>query len=181
VPGFGEVDKLRHVRNGSRRIEQWSIDSATNLDVVATERRPDVLRISQRPSLRAVMLNPRRRLIAIRRTSTSTSTGHLHPHALRNNAASLAIASGANVKAGQEMLGHKSATMTLDLDGDLFSDRLDEVGDRLDIGARRRRVPDVYRGTDPRSQLGLETEQTPRHYGRSDVVAPTGFEPALPP
>jgi len=37
----------------------------------------------------------------------------LTPHAMRHTAASLAIASGADVKAVQRMLGHKSATMTL--------------------------------------------------------------------
>jgi hypothetical protein len=42
------------------------------------------------------------------------------PHALRHTAASLAIAAGANVKVVQTMLGHKSATMTLDLHGHLF-------------------------------------------------------------
>jgi hypothetical protein len=33
------------------------------------------------------------------------------------------------------MLGHKSATMTLDLYGHLFGDRLDEVADALDAAA----------------------------------------------
>jgi integrase len=60
----------------------------------------------------------------------------LHPHALPHTAASLAIASGANVKVVQQMLGHKSATMTLDLYGHLFPDQLDEVADRLDAAAR---------------------------------------------
>lgn len=62
--------------------------------------------------------------------------GGLHPHALRHTAASLAIASGANVKVVQQMLGHKSATMTLDLYGHLFPDQLDEVADRMDAAAR---------------------------------------------
>jgi integrase len=44
----------------------------------------------------------------------------LHPHELRHTAASLAIAAGADVKVVQQMLGHKSATMTLDLYGHLF-------------------------------------------------------------
>jgi integrase len=48
-----------------------------------------------------------------------------HPHELRHTAASLAIASGADVKVVQQMLGHQSATMTLDLYGHLFGDRLD--------------------------------------------------------
>jgi integrase len=60
----------------------------------------------------------------------------LVPHGLRHTAASLAIASGADVKVVQEMLGHKSATMTLDLYGHLFESRLDEVASRLDAAAR---------------------------------------------
>jgi integrase len=59
----------------------------------------------------------------------------LVPHALRHTAASLAIAAGADVKVVQQMLGHKSATMTLDLYGHLFESRLDEVADRLDAAA----------------------------------------------
>jgi integrase len=51
----------------------------------------------------------------------------LTPHKLRHTAASLAIAAGANVKVVQQVLGHKSATMTLDLYGHLFGDQLDDV------------------------------------------------------
>ena len=57
----------------------------------------------------------------------------LHPHELRHTAASLAIASGADVKVIQQMLGHSSATMTLDTYGHLFENRLDEVGNALDL------------------------------------------------
>ena len=56
----------------------------------------------------------------------------LHPHQLRHTAASLAIAAGADVKVVQQMLGHASATMTLDTYGHLFEDRLDEVGSAMD-------------------------------------------------
>ncbi len=56
----------------------------------------------------------------------------LHPHELRHTAASLAIASGADVKVVQKMLGHASATMTLDTYGHLFEDRLDEVAAAMD-------------------------------------------------
>jgi hypothetical protein len=56
----------------------------------------------------------------------------LTPHALRHTAASLAIAAGANVKVVQTMLGHKSATMTLDLYGHLMADQLDQVADAMD-------------------------------------------------
>ena len=53
------------------------------------------------------------------------------PHDLRHTAASLAISSGANVKAVQRMLGHASAAMTLDTYADLFDDDLDAVATRL--------------------------------------------------
>ncbi len=56
----------------------------------------------------------------------------LHPHELRHTAASLAIASGADVKVVQQMLGHSSAAMTMDVYGHLFHDRLDVVSDALD-------------------------------------------------
>ena len=55
-----------------------------------------------------------------------------HPHELRHTAASLAIASGADIKIVQQMLGHKSAVMTLDQYGHLFGDRLDIVADAMD-------------------------------------------------
>ncbi|NLP84169.1 site-specific integrase [Microbacterium sp. CFH 90308] len=52
-------------------------------------------------------------------------------HDLRHTAASLAISSGANVKAVQRMLGHASAAMTLDVYADLFDDDLDTVSASL--------------------------------------------------
>ncbi|MYS23412.1 tyrosine-type recombinase/integrase [Streptomyces sp. DvalAA-14] len=55
----------------------------------------------------------------------------LTPHKLRHTAASLAIASGADVNVVQTMLGHKSATLTLDVYGHLFPDRLDEVSRKM--------------------------------------------------
>ncbi|QBI51949.1 Tyrosine recombinase XerD [Streptomonospora litoralis] len=58
----------------------------------------------------------------------------LTPHKLRHTAASLAIAAGADVKVVQQMLGHATATMTLDTYGHLFPDRLDEVADAMDAG-----------------------------------------------
>ena len=54
------------------------------------------------------------------------------PHDLRHTAASLAVAAGANVKAVQRMLGHASASMTLDVYAGLFGDDLDAVAQRLD-------------------------------------------------
>jgi hypothetical protein len=64
-----------------------------------------------------------------RREGGAAST---HPHELRHTAASLAVAAGANFKAVQQMLGHASEAMTLDLYAGLFADDLDAVADRLD-------------------------------------------------
>jgi integrase len=44
----------------------------------------------------------------------------------------LAVAAGATVKSVQAMLGHASATMTLDTYSHLFDDDLDGVADRID-------------------------------------------------
>lgn len=52
-------------------------------------------------------------------------------HDLRHTAASIAVHSGANVKALQRMLGHKSAAMTLDRYADLFDKDLDMVSDAV--------------------------------------------------
>lgn len=61
----------------------------------------------------------------------------LTPHAMRHTAASLAISAGANVKAVQRMLGHASATQTLDVYADLFDDDLDSVAQRMSEARER--------------------------------------------
>jgi integrase len=53
-------------------------------------------------------------------------------HDLRDTAASLAIATGASIKAVQRMLGHASAAMTLDTYGSLFTEDLENLADRMD-------------------------------------------------
>lgn len=68
----------------------------------------------------------------------------LTPHDLRHTAASLAISAGANVKAVQAMLGHASATMTLDTYADLFDDDLEAVATRLDEARSRQVVGDLW-------------------------------------
>ena len=60
------------------------------------------------------------------------------PHTNCGTAASLAVSVGANVKAVQRMLGHKSAAMTLDVYSGLFDADLEAVAYRLDAAA------DVY-------------------------------------
>jgi integrase len=52
-------------------------------------------------------------------------------------AASLAVAAGAGVKVVQAMLGHATATMTLDRYGHLFPDRLNEVAEAMDAARSR--------------------------------------------
>lgn len=54
------------------------------------------------------------------------------PHELRHTAASIAVHAGANVKALQRMLGHASASMTLDVYADLFDSDLDDVARMVD-------------------------------------------------
>lgn len=56
----------------------------------------------------------------------------LRVHDLRHTAASLAVASGADVKVVQRMLGHKSAAMTLDVYAGLWDRSLDDVAARMD-------------------------------------------------
>jgi hypothetical protein len=57
--------------------------------------------------------------------------GDLHPHALRHTAASLAIATGADVMVVQRMLGHASAAITLSIYSHLWDQGLDRVAERM--------------------------------------------------
>ena len=60
----------------------------------------------------------------------------LPPHDLRHTAASIAVHAGANIKALQRMLGHKSAAMTLDVYADLFDSDLDDVARTIDAAVQ---------------------------------------------
>ncbi|MFE3255191.1 tyrosine-type recombinase/integrase [Nocardia sp. NPDC059091] len=96
------------------------------------------------------------------------------PQGLCHTAASLAISAGANIKVVQRMLGHKTATLTLDLYGHLFADDLDAVATAMNAGAQA--VADALR---------MQTEQDqpddPENPGLSVVswVPPDGLEPSL--
>ncbi|MGW5455003.1 tyrosine-type recombinase/integrase [Nocardia sp. NPDC003979] len=68
--------------------------------------------------------------------ATAVKLPGLVPHSLRHTAASLAISAGGNIKVVQRMLGHKTATLTLDLYGHLFDEDLDPVAAAMDKGAR---------------------------------------------
>jgi integrase len=90
----------------------------------------------------AVMRSQTFQRAALTRTDEALKIPGIHPHELRHTAASLAIARR-DVKVVQQMLGHKSATMTLDLYGHLFGGRLDVVADARD-SARASALSGVY-------------------------------------
>jgi integrase len=69
-----------------------------------------------------------------------------HVHDLRHSAASLAIQAGAHPKAVQEMLGHASIVMTLDLYSHLFESLQDEMAERLDSIYREVALPGSRNG-----------------------------------
>ncbi len=79
------------------------------------------------------------------RAITAAGVPSLTMHDLRHTAASIAISSGANVKAVQRMLGHKTAAMTLDTYADLFDTDLDAVA--ADVERRILEAFDGLRGT----------------------------------
>lgn len=66
------------------------------------------------------------------------------PHGMRHTAASMAISAGASVLSVQRMLGHSSATVTLDVYSSLFEDDLDEVAARLDTMRTENGLRDFY-------------------------------------
>jgi integrase len=61
--------------------------------------------------------------------------GGMRLHDMRPTCASLAIRSGANVKVVQRLLGHKTATLTLDRYGHLYPDDLGAVATAFDSAA----------------------------------------------
>ncbi len=77
----------------------------------------------------------------------------LVPHELRHTAASIAIASGANIKAVQRMLGHATATMTLDKYGHLYDDDLTALA----TAVSRSRAYSLRTGADNRTVVPMRT------------------------
>ena len=93
--------------------------------------------------------------------AASVGRAGLTPHDLRHTAASLAVAADANVKAVQRMLGHASASMTLDVYVGLFGDDLDAVAHRLDEAVAARGADYVRTGTDDRTVVDLRKRRSP--------------------
>ena len=63
--------------------------------------------------------------------ATRAGVAGLSPHELRPTCASLAIQSRASIKTVQQLLGHKTATMTLDNYGHLYPEELDQVAAQM--------------------------------------------------
>jgi integrase len=84
------------------------------------------------------------------------------PHSLRHTAASLAISAGATVLAVQRMLGHASASMTLDVYNDLFDDDLDAVANALDARARSTDVGKMWAKASTRVDPERSETDTPQ-------------------
>jgi integrase len=63
--------------------------------------------------------------------ATKAGVPGLSPHELRHTCASLAIRSRASIETAQRLLGHPTATMTLDNYGYMYPDELDQVAQQM--------------------------------------------------
>lgn len=79
--------------------------------------------------------NVRRRIWNPARARAGGDLAAITPHDLRHTCASLMRAAGADVKAIQQQLGHRNATVTLDTYTHLFEGDLAEIMERLDVYA----------------------------------------------
>jgi integrase len=79
----------------------------------------------------------------------------LVPHGLRHTMASLAISAGANVKVVQRLLGHATASMTLDRYGHLLNNYLSGVADALGKAIDSTAVSLRYLGRQDEDELAL--------------------------
>ena len=86
-------------------------------------------------TVRAAMAAQRQREIEETGEAQTPKFPVISPHDLRHTCASLAISAGANIKVLQTLLGHKTATLTLDRYGHLFPDDLGRVADAFDQAA----------------------------------------------
>ncbi|MEU8329371.1 site-specific integrase [Micromonospora sp. NPDC048839] len=93
--------------------------------------------------------------------AASVGLAGVTPHDLRHTAGSLVVAAGANVKAVQRMLGHASASMTLNVYAGLFGDDLDAVATRLDEAFTARRADYLRTGTTDGGVIDLGKRRSP--------------------
>ncbi|OLT29512.1 hypothetical protein BJF83_11200 [Nocardiopsis sp. CNR-923] len=137
---FAEVDdKLveQSPKTGKSRTVPVLPSLVPELRPLVDGRAEDSLVFATRRGAPVRLRNWRRREFAQAVKAAKLDGMGLTPHKLRHTAASLAIASGADVKVVQAMLGHATATMTLDRYGHLFPDRLDEVAEAMDSDRTR--------------------------------------------
>jgi len=80
------------------------------------------------------------------RVRAGDDLAEITPHDLRHTCASLMRAAGADVKAIQQQLGHRNATVTLNIYTHLFEGDLDEVMDRLDAHSATESRPERVLG-----------------------------------
>ena len=147
---YGDIDRRRNRATISRAVA-WVNGTAvvgtpksnTSRDVPLTRKVLDV--IGEGPAGDLIFTSPRGCRIRPSNFSGPMKAGiaaackadksfppGMYTHDLRHTAASLAVSAGANVKALQRMLGHASATLTLDRYAGLFDDDLNDVADRMD-------------------------------------------------
>ena len=105
-------------------------------------------------------------------------TTHLAPltiHDLRHTYASLARASGADLRYVQKTMGHSTPTVTANIYSDLYSDELDQVATNLDrLHSTERQPPRPDKNRTNRTNHRVPSPCP----CRSDVVVPAGIEPA---
>lgn len=118
--------RVRKSKNGEARDVPVSAGVMSLLDLERA--RTDPLFVTER-GRRVLVDNWRARVFSPAARSLGLD---MTIHDLRHTAASLAIASGADVKVVQRMLGHKTATLTLDWYGHLWDKNLDDVSARMD-------------------------------------------------
>jgi integrase len=120
-------------KNHERRTVPIPAFLVKELEVLIKGRGPDDLLFTAPQGGTLVLGNFTRRKFKQALVDAGLAALNITIHKLRHTAASLAIASRADVKVVQTMLGHKTATLTLDTYGHLWPDRLDEVSDSLDL------------------------------------------------
>ncbi len=166
VRGAGTV--VTDTKNHTARAVPVPETLAKELANLMNGRRPDALVF---PSWKGGYLESTEFRWVFDQAAKAAGLSKIAPHGLRHTAASLAISAGANIKVVQRMLGHKTATLTLDLYGHLFADDLDAVAVGMDAG------PGLLR-----TDCGLREMTTWKATAKipPDLVPSVGLEPTRP-
>lgn len=114
-------------KHGERRDVPIAPHVLTVLTVLTEGRAPDDPLVTSTLGKPVNVHNWRSRVWSTAVTASGLDGRNLTPKSLRHTAASRAIEAGADVKVIQRMLGHADASLTLNVYGHLWPDRLDEV------------------------------------------------------